>query len=151
VAAGAPTLTVFGLHTPHRLTLADNAATRAELQAGVLASLNSVLAEPIEDLLLTDADGAPCIETKTTADLEQALNLPGGDIFHGRLSWPFLEDDEATAAPAQRWGWPPRTPDRALRCGCPARWRGERDRRAPRCDGGARGRVSSLAAALNQA
>ncbi|PXA72355.1 phytoene desaturase family protein [Cryobacterium arcticum] len=103
-ATGAHTLTVFGLHTPDRLTHPDNAATRAQLQAAVLASLNSVLAEPIEDLLLTAAAGAPCIETKTTADLEAALNLPGGDIFHGLLSWPFLEDDEPRDTAAQRWG-----------------------------------------------
>ena len=103
-ATGAHTLTVFGLHTPDRLTHADNATTRAQLQDAVLASLNSVLAEPIEDLLLTDAAGAPCIETKTTADLEAALNLPGGDIFHGLLSWPFLEDDAPRDTAAQRWG-----------------------------------------------
>ncbi|MBF4572178.1 NAD(P)/FAD-dependent oxidoreductase [Herbiconiux sp. VKM Ac-1786] len=96
---GAQTLTVFALHTPHRL-----AASRAELQAAVLASLNSVLAEPIEPLLLTDAAGRPCIETKTTADLEQALGLPGGHIFHGPLSWPFLSDDAPRSTPAERWG-----------------------------------------------
>jgi phytoene dehydrogenase-like protein len=120
VAAGAHTLTVFGLHTPDRLTRPDNTASRAKLQAGVLASLNSVLAEPIEDLLLTDAAGAPCIETKTTADLESALNLPGGDIFHGLLSWPFLEDDEIAQTPAQRWGVATGHP-RILLCGAGAR------------------------------
>jgi phytoene dehydrogenase-like protein len=120
VAAGAHTLTVFGLHTPDRLSRADNTATRAQLQAAVLASLNSVLAEPIEDLLLTAATGAPCIETKTTADLEAALNLPGGDIFHGLLSWPFLEDDEADQTPAQRWGVATGHP-RILLCGAGAR------------------------------
>ncbi|MGY4859057.1 phytoene desaturase family protein [Cryobacterium sp. AP23] len=120
VAAGAHTLTVFGLHTPDRLSRTDNTATRAQLQAAVLASLNSVLAEPIEDLLLTDAAGAPCIETKTTADLEAALNLPGGDIFHGLLSWPFLEDDEANQTPAQRWGVATGHP-RILLCGAGAR------------------------------
>jgi len=120
VAAGAHTLTVFGLHTPDRLTRPDNTASRAALQAGVLASLNSVLAEPIEDLLMTDATGAPCIETKTTADLESDLNLPGGDIFHGLLSWPFLEDDEAAQTPAQRWGVATGNP-RILLCGAGAR------------------------------
>ncbi|WEO77617.1 NAD(P)/FAD-dependent oxidoreductase [Cryobacterium sp. SO2] len=120
VAAGAHTLTVFGLHTPDRLTTADNTATRAQLQAAVLASLNSVLAEPIEDVLMTDAAGAPCIETKTTADLEAALNMPGGDIFHGLLSWPFLEDDDARTTPAQRWGVATGHP-RILLCGAGAR------------------------------
>ncbi len=116
-AAGAQTLTVFGLHTPDRLVSGqNNDARRAELQAAVLASLNSVLAEPIEDLLLTDAAGAPAIETKTTLDLEHALRMPGGNIFHGPLSWPFAEDDAALATPAERWGVATRHP-RILLCG----------------------------------
>ena len=97
-AAGAQTLTVFGLHTPHRLvTEENNDAVRAQLQQSVLDSLNSVLAEPIDDLLLTDAAGAPTIETKTTLDLEHALAMPGGNIFHGPLAWPFVEDDAELA------------------------------------------------------
>jgi phytoene dehydrogenase-like protein len=104
-AAGAHTLTVFALHTPNRvLTEATNASMRALLQAAVLRSLNSVLAEPIEALFMTDAAGHPCIETKTTLDLEHTLNLPGGNIFHGGLSWPFLEDDAPRNTPAERWG-----------------------------------------------
>jgi len=97
--SGAQTLTVFGLHTPSRLT-----ATAAELEAAVLASLNSVLAEPVESLLLRDAHGRPTIETKTTADIEAALGMPGGNIFHGPLSWPFAEDDERMSTPAEQWG-----------------------------------------------
>ena len=59
-AAGAQTLTVFGLHVPDRLiTEANNDARRAELQAAVLSSLNSVLAEPIEELLLTGTGREP--------------------------------------------------------------------------------------------
>ncbi|TFC24688.1 NAD(P)/FAD-dependent oxidoreductase [Cryobacterium sp. TMT1-3] len=104
-ATGAHTLTVFALHTPNRaLSEGNNTSMRAQLQAAVLTSLNSVLAEPIEALLMTDADGHPCIETKTTLDLEHALNLPGGNIFHGPLSWPFLEDDAPRDTPAERWG-----------------------------------------------
>jgi phytoene dehydrogenase-like protein len=105
VAAGAQTLTVFGLHTPHRLvTPENNDEMRARLQQAALASINSVLAEPIDDVLMTDEHGQPCIETKTTLDIEQALNMPGGNIFHGPLSWPFVEDDAPLATPAQRWG-----------------------------------------------
>ena len=118
---GVHTLTVFGLHAPNRwLSEENNDATRARLQAAVLASLNSVLAEPIEELLLTDADGNPCIETKTTLDLEHALNMPGGNIFHGLLSWPFLEDDAPRATPAERWGVATEHP-RILICGAGAR------------------------------
>ncbi|MDQ1608523.1 MAG: hypothetical protein QOE16_1255 [Microbacteriaceae bacterium] len=120
-ATGAQTLTVFGLHTPHRwLNEENNDATRERLQASVLASINSVLAEPIEDLLLTDAAGNPCIETKTTLDLEHALNLPGGNIFHAPLSWPFVEDGESLATPAERWGVATQHP-RILVCGAGAR------------------------------
>lgn len=119
--SGAQTITVFGLHTPDRwLTDENNDATRQRLQDAVLASLNSVLAEPVEDLLLTDADGRPCIETKTTRDLERALNMPGGNIFHGPLSWPFAEDDDPLDTPAERWGVATRHP-RILICGSGAR------------------------------
>lgn len=116
-ASGAHTLTVFGLHVPHRLLERfRNDELRERLQAAVLASLNSVLAEPIEDVIATDAAGRPCIETKTTLDLEEALRMPGGNIFHGPLSWPWAEDDVALSTPAQRWGVATRHP-RILLCG----------------------------------
>jgi Phytoene dehydrogenase and related proteins len=103
--SGAHTLTVFGLHAPHRLTQTrDNDALRHELQGAVVASLNSVLAEPLEDVLMRDAHGELCIETKTTQDLEEALGLPGGNIFHGPLEWPFVEDDADLGTPEKRWG-----------------------------------------------
>ncbi|MGV0993687.1 MAG: phytoene desaturase family protein [Mycobacterium sp.] len=114
--SGAATLTVFGLHVPHRLTTADPAGMRDRLTAAVLNSLNSVLAEPVEDVLLTDAHGRPCVETKTTVDLEETLGLTAGNIFHGALSWPFAEDDEPLETPAQRWGVATGH-DRILLCG----------------------------------
>ncbi|CAN5162107.1 NAD(P)/FAD-dependent oxidoreductase [soil metagenome] len=120
-ASGAQTLTVFGLHAPDRLLSAEtNDARRGELQRAVLASLNSVLAEPIDGLIMTDAAGAPCIETKTTRDLDEALALPGGNIFHGPLDWPFVEDDAALGTAAERWGVETRH-DRILLCGAGAR------------------------------
>ena len=68
--SGAQTMTVFGLHTPHSLfDGSDPDTSRDQLTESVLASLNSVLAEPIQDVLLTDAHGRPCIETTTTAGL----------------------------------------------------------------------------------
>jgi phytoene dehydrogenase-like protein len=119
-ASGAHTLTVFALHAPDRLLTPDNNdAMRDRLQAAVLSSLDSVLAEPIEDVLMTDAHGDPCVETKTTLDLEAALRMPGGNIFHGPLSWPFAEDEAPLSTPAERWGvatdW-----DRILLCGAGA-------------------------------
>ena len=118
---GVHTLTVFGLHVPHRLTTAyEQDVLRATLQQAVIDSLNSVLAEPIEDLLLRDEHGEPCIETKTTSDLEHALKLPGGNIFHGSLAWPFVEDDEDLGTPAKRWGVATET-EGILLCGSGAR------------------------------
>jgi phytoene dehydrogenase-like protein len=104
-AEGAQTLTVFALHMPHSLLEhMTNDELRAMAQAAILSSLNSVLAEPIEELLYLQPDGTPCIETKTTQDLEEALGLPGGNIFHSPLSWPFAEDDEDLSTPEGRWG-----------------------------------------------
>jgi phytoene dehydrogenase-like protein len=63
-----------------------------------------VLAEPIAGRIMSDGNGDPCIETKTTLDLEDALGLPGGNIFHRPLAWPFAEDDTPLDTPARRWG-----------------------------------------------
>ncbi len=120
-ASGAQTLTVFGLHVPDRLISEENNEDRRdELQAAVLRSLNSVLAEPVEALLLTDPDGRPCIETKTTLDIERAVGMPRGNIFHGGLDWPFVEDGAPLDTPAQRWGVATDDPQLLL-CGSGAR------------------------------
>lgn len=119
--AGAHTLTVFGLHVPDRLvTEENNEALRDQLQAAVFASLDSVLAEPLEDLLMLDSAGNPCVETKTTLDIQRALGMPRGNIFHGGLDWPFVEDDAPLETPAQRWGVATNDP-RILLCGSGAR------------------------------
>lgn len=116
-ASGAQTLTVFGLHAPDRLvTEATNDTRRAELEAAVFRSLDAVLGEPLADVLLTDGDGRPCVETKTTLDIEHALRMPGGNIFHGPLSWPFAEDDADLGTPGGRWGVATEH-DRILLCG----------------------------------
>jgi phytoene dehydrogenase-like protein len=104
-AAGAQTLTLFGLQVPHRLLEGrDNDAMRADLLDAAQASLDSVLAEPIADCVFLAPDGTPCIEARTTADLEESLALSGGDIFHGDLSWPWAEDADDLSTPAGRWG-----------------------------------------------
>jgi phytoene dehydrogenase-like protein len=92
-AAGAQTLTVFGLHMPARLFAADPAAAKREAVEKTLRSLNSVLDEPIEECLLMDAHGEPCLEARTPVELEHELAMPGGHIFHRDLSWPFAEAD----------------------------------------------------------
>ncbi|MFD9094424.1 phytoene desaturase family protein [Streptomyces collinus] len=91
-ARGYQTLTLFGLHTPARLFARDNDAVREELLKSTLAQLDAHLAEPLTDCLATDADGRPCIEAKTPLDLERDLRLPGGNIFHRALSWPYAEE-----------------------------------------------------------
>ncbi|MCT9075793.1 phytoene desaturase family protein [Streptomyces fulvoviolaceus] len=98
VEQGYQTLTLFGLHTPARLFERDNDAVREELLKSTLAQLDAHLAEPLADCLATDADGLPCIEAKTPLDLERDLRLPGGNIFHRDLSWPYAQEDTG------RWG-----------------------------------------------
>jgi phytoene dehydrogenase-like protein len=101
--AGAHTLTLFGLHMPARLFAGDGHASEAAKQAAIAAtlrSLNSVLAEPIEDCLWLDRDGRPCLEALTPADLEAQLGMPGGHIFHRDMSWPYAETDEEVGT----WG-----------------------------------------------
>jgi phytoene dehydrogenase-like protein len=90
----AHTLTLFALHTPARLFAADRAASTRAALAATLRSLDSVLAEPIEDCLLRAPDGSPCLEVKTPLDLEDELAMPGGNIFHRDLAWPFAEHDD---------------------------------------------------------
>ncbi|KQW11759.1 NAD(P)/FAD-dependent oxidoreductase [Streptomyces sp. Root369] len=98
VEQGYQTLTLFGLHTPARLFDRDNDAVREELLKSTLAQLDAHLAEPLADCLATDADGRPCIEAKTPLDLERDLRLPGGNIFHRDLSWPYAQEGTG------RWG-----------------------------------------------
>ncbi|WP_026928928.1 phytoene desaturase family protein [Glycomyces tenuis] len=99
---GYQTLTLFGLHAPARLFAGGedaNRRRRAELLDATIAQLDRYLDEPLADCLAADGDGRPCIEAKTPVDLERDLRLPGGNIFHGDLSWPFR-----TEAASGRWG-----------------------------------------------
>ena len=97
-ARGYQTLTLFGLHTPARLFERDNDAVREELLKSTLAQLDAHLAEPLADCLATDADGRPCLEARSPLDLERDLGLPGGNIFHRELSWPYAQEGTG------RWG-----------------------------------------------
>ena len=90
--AGYQTLTLFGLHTPASLFDGDNDAARDAALQSALASLNDYLAEPIEDVIAA-------IEVKTPLDIEAAISLPRGNIFHKDLSMPFREDGTDAA-----WG-----------------------------------------------
>ena len=90
--AGFQTLTLFGLHTPASLFDADNDAARDAALKSALSSLNDYLVEPIEDVIAA-------IEVKTPLDIEKAIGLPRGNIFHKDLSFPFREDGTAAS-----WG-----------------------------------------------
>jgi phytoene dehydrogenase-like protein len=115
-AAGAHTLTCFALHVPARLFAADNDGVRERALAATLRSLDSVLAEPILDCAWRDADGRPCIEARTPLDLEAELGLPGGNIFHRDVTWPFAESDDEIGT------WGVETDERwLLVCGAGAR------------------------------
>ncbi len=98
LALGYQTLTLFGLHTPARLFTEDNDAVREELLKATLAQLDAYLDEPIAEVLATDAQGRPCIEAKTPPDLERDLRLPGGNIFHRDLAFPYAQEGTG------RWG-----------------------------------------------
>lgn len=120
-ASGAQTLTLFGLQLPHRLSAGvDPDDYRARLMDAAQRTLDAVLAEPIADCIYTAPDGTPCIEARTTVDLERSLRMTGGDIFHGPLAWPWAADDEPLDSPAQRWGVAS-SHDRVLVCGSGAR------------------------------
>ncbi len=99
-ATSAQTLTLFGLHLPARLFREDPDGVRDLALARTLASLNSVLAEPIQDVLMRDADGALCLEARSPVDLEADVGLPGGNIFHRLLQWPWAETPEQVGT----WG-----------------------------------------------
>lgn len=118
---GAQTLTLFGLQLPHRLVAEqDRDAARSALLQAATRSLDQVLAQPLADCVYEAPDGSPCVEARTTADLEESLGMIGGDIFHGSLSWPWAEDDEQLDSPAARWGVETMHPQ-VLLCGSGAR------------------------------
>ncbi|MET0951974.1 MAG: NAD(P)/FAD-dependent oxidoreductase [Aeromicrobium sp.] len=110
-ATDAQTLTYFGLHTPYEVLPDEAAAARAYAQ--FLVALDEHLAEPIEPLILG-------VEHKTPAQIESALAMPGGHIFHGDLQWPWLEEGERPHNSAERWGVSTPHP-RVLLCGSGAR------------------------------
>ncbi len=100
----AQTLTLFALQTPARLFAGRSRSRqdrrRDEARDAALRALDSVLAEPLADVVMRDANGDPCIEVKTPTDLERELGLPGGNIFHRALQWPWAERPEQVGT----WG-----------------------------------------------
>jgi len=96
---GFHTLTLFGLHTPAEL-FEKNPETAKKIAAQrCVDALNSYLVDPIESVLAINSDGTLCIEVKSPLDLEKDVRLPGGNIFHCDLSFPFKEESDD-----QIWG-----------------------------------------------
>lgn len=102
--ARGETLTLFGLHTPVGLFRADPQASRVRAAEAALKALQRHLAEPLLDCLARDGDGNPCIDISSPVDLEDTLGMPGGNIFHDDLSWPWLADGYPAETAAARFG-----------------------------------------------
>lgn len=98
------TLTLFGLHTPVDLFRSDPDAARSAAAQAALIALQKHLAEPLLDCLARDENGEPCVDIASPVDLENSLHMPGGNIFHDDLSWPWLADDFPADTPAARYG-----------------------------------------------
>ena len=135
-AAGYHTLTLFGMHTPPDLFTADPEGSRERAKDAALRSLQDVLAEPLQPCLALDRRGEPCVEVMTPLDIEAELGMPGGNIFHGDLAWPWLADDEPADHRSRTLGRGHRSSgDLAVRFGCRTRRCGQRSRR-PQCGDG---------------
>ncbi len=98
------TLTLFGLHTPVELFRDDPDGSRDRAAQAALIALQRHLAEPLLDCLARDSDGRPCLDIASPVDLESTLGMPGGNIFHDDLSWPWLADGFPVDTPAERYG-----------------------------------------------
>jgi len=112
---GYHTLTLFGLHTPASLFDSNHDEQRKTAMDAATRSLNEYLIDPIESVLARSSTGELAIEVKTPLDIEAALGLPRGNIFHRDLNFPFREEGEAP-------GWGVETDDpRIFICGAGAR------------------------------
>ena len=112
---GYHTMTLFGLHTPANLFDGNHDAQREVALQAAIQSLNQYLVDPIESVLARSANGELSIEVKTPLDIEAAIGLPRGNIFHRDLAFPFREEGEAP-------GWGVETDDsRIFICGAGAK------------------------------
>ncbi len=97
---GFHTMTLFGLDAPYSLFARDNKTMRADAEKKFLASMNQWLEEPLEACLAVGRNGEPCIESKSPLDIENALGMYHGNIFHDAPTWPFAIEE----AQAGTWG-----------------------------------------------
>ncbi|MDX6325322.1 MAG: hypothetical protein QOK15_1676 [Nocardioidaceae bacterium] len=117
---GKHLLNYLGVHVPARLFSGNLEEQRDETVLRVLDGVNAHLEEPLETLLSLDDDGLPCLRAQAPQDVESALAMPGGHMYHGALSWPWLPDHAPVDTPAQRWGVDTAVPN-VLLCGSGAR------------------------------
>jgi phytoene dehydrogenase-like protein len=117
---GKHTLTYFGVHMPATLFEGNVEARRDQAVERVLDAINEHLEEPIEGCLALDRAGKPCLEAKAPQDVDEALAMPGGHIFHGDLAWPWTPNRALMDTPALRWGVATDVPN-VLLCGSGAR------------------------------
>src|SRR5436305_7070403 len=99
-AQGFHTMTLFGLDAPWSLFVRDNETMRRQAEGKFLASINQWLEEPLEDCLAIARDGSRCIESKSPVDIEDALGMYHGNIFHDAPTFPFAE----TKGQIGKWG-----------------------------------------------
>jgi phytoene dehydrogenase-like protein len=112
---GYQTITVFGIDMACHLFETDNEAKKEIVVQKFFDGINTYLAEPMQDCLAKDSSGNWCIEAKSSIDLQEALGMPRGNIFHGQLSWFFTESD------SQSGTWGVETPhERVFLCGSAA-------------------------------
>jgi phytoene dehydrogenase-like protein len=97
---GFHTMTLFGLDAPWSLFVRANDEMRREAEKKYLASINQWLEEPIESCLAVARDGRACIESKSPVDIEDALGMYHGNIFHNAPTFPFAERKEQVGT----WG-----------------------------------------------
>jgi phytoene dehydrogenase-like protein len=97
---GFHTMTLFGLDAPWSLFVRDNETMRQQAEKKFLGSINQWLEEPIEDCLAVARDGGRCIESKSPVDIEDALGMYHGNIFHDAPTFPFAE----AKAQIGKWG-----------------------------------------------
>jgi phytoene dehydrogenase-like protein len=97
---GFHTMTLFGLDTPWSLFARDNKMMRRLAEKKFIESMNQWLEEPLEECLAVARNGDPCIESKSPVDIEDALGMYHGNIFHDAPTFPFAETKEQ----AGTWG-----------------------------------------------
>jgi phytoene dehydrogenase-like protein len=97
---GFHTMTLFGIDTPWSLFARDNKATRKQAEKKFLESMNQWLEEPLEDCLARSGNGDLCLESKSPVDIEDALGMYHGNIFHDAPTFPYADTPEK----AGTWG-----------------------------------------------